>query len=29
MNAADPYVAPYPCWEAFYLAMFKLQPTGA
>ena len=29
MNKADPYAAPYPCWEAFYLAMFKLQPTGA
>ena len=29
MNKADPYVAPYPCWEAFYLAMFKLTPTGA
>ena len=28
-NAADPYVAPYPSWEAFYMAMFKLQPTGA
>ncbi len=29
MNKADPYAAPYPCWEAFYLAMFKMQPTGA
>ena len=29
MNKADPYAAPYPCWEAFYMAMFKLKPTGA
>ncbi|MFN8619268.1 MAG: ABC transporter substrate-binding protein [Chloroflexota bacterium] len=28
-NAADPYIAPYPCWEAIYLMMFKLQPTNA
>ena len=28
-SAADPYVAPYPCWEAFNMVMYKLQPTGA
>lgn len=28
-NAADPYVAPYPCWEAINVMMYHLQPTGA
>lgn len=26
-NSADPYVAPFPCWDDIYLAMFKLQPA--
>ena len=28
-SAADPYVAPYPCWEAFNTVLYHLQPTGA
>jgi peptide/nickel transport system substrate-binding protein len=28
-SAADPYVAPYPCWEAFNLVLYRLEPTGA
>lgn len=27
-NAADPYVAPYPCWEAWNQVLFKLKPAG-
>ena len=23
----DPYVAPYPCWEAWNLIVHKIQPT--
>lgn len=25
----DPYVAPYPCWEAINLVVHRLEPTGA
>jgi peptide/nickel transport system substrate-binding protein len=28
-TAADPYVAPYSIWEAWYMTLFHLQPTGA
>ena len=28
-DAANPYIAPYPCWEAINLMMYELQPTGA
>jgi peptide/nickel transport system substrate-binding protein len=26
-TADDPYIAPYPCWQDFTLAVFHLQPT--
>ena len=26
-NAKDPYVAPYPCWEAWNLVIHKVQPA--
>ena len=26
-SSADPYVAPYPCWEAWNLVMHRLQPV--
>jgi peptide/nickel transport system substrate-binding protein len=29
MNKEDPYAAPYPCWEAFYLFYFRAAATGA
>ena len=28
-DATNPYIAPYPCWEAINLMMYELQPTGA
>ena len=28
-DGANPYIAPYPCWEAINLMMYELQPTGA
>ena len=28
-DANNPYVAPYPCWEAINVMMYHLQPTGA
>lgn len=28
-DANNPYVAPYPCWEAINVMMHELQPTGA
>jgi hypothetical protein len=26
-NEDDPYVAPYPCWQDFTIAVFHLEPT--
>jgi peptide/nickel transport system substrate-binding protein len=26
-NSADPYVAPYPCWEAWNLVVQKIKPA--
>jgi peptide/nickel transport system substrate-binding protein len=28
-TAEDPYIAPYPCWEAINLLVHRLEPTGA
>jgi peptide/nickel transport system substrate-binding protein len=28
-DASDPYIAPYPCWEAINLMIHRLEPTGA
>lgn len=28
-NADDPYIAPYPCWEAINLLVHRLEPAGA
>jgi len=28
-NAADPYVAPYPCWEAWVEVLWRIKPAGA
>jgi peptide/nickel transport system substrate-binding protein len=28
-NSEDPYIAPYPCWEAINLLVHRLEPTGA
>ena len=28
-DAENPYIAPYPCWEAINLMMHELTPTGA
>jgi peptide/nickel transport system substrate-binding protein len=28
-DASDPYIAPYPCWEAINLLVHRLEPTGA
>jgi hypothetical protein len=26
-SKSDPYVAPFPCWDDIYLALFKLTPA--